>query len=65
MDEITQRYKRLDEQFEGVIPRPPHWGGMALRPTYLEFWLGQPSRLHERVSFKLNEDVWQLSRLNP
>jgi pyridoxamine 5'-phosphate oxidase len=65
MDEITQRYKILDEQFQGDIPRPPHWGGMALRPAYLEFWQGKPSRLHERVCFKLTEDAWQISRLNP
>jgi pyridoxamine 5'-phosphate oxidase len=65
IDEITQRYKILDEQFQGDIPRPPHWGGMALRPTYLEFWQGKPSRLHERVCFKLTEDAWQISRLNP
>ena len=65
MDEITQRYRILDEQFQGDIPRPPHWGGMALRPTYLEFWQGKPSRLHERVCFKLTEDAWQISSLNP
>ena len=65
MDEITQRYRILDEQFQGDIPRPPHLGGMALRPTYLEFWQGKPSRLHERVCFKLTEDAWQISRLNP
>lgn len=65
MDEITQRYRILDEQFQGDIPRPPHWGGMALRPSYLEFWQGKPSRLHERVCFKLTEDAWQISRLNP
>jgi pyridoxamine 5'-phosphate oxidase len=65
MDEITQRYRILDEQFQGDIPRPPHWGGMSLRPAYLEFWQGKPSRLHERVCFKLTEDAWQISRLNP
>lgn len=65
MDEITQRYRILDEQFQGDIPRPPHWGGMALRPAYLEFWQGKPSRLHERVCFTLNDDEWQISRLNP
>ena len=65
MDEITQRVKELDQEFPGEVPRPNHWGGMALRPTYLEFWQGKPSRLHERVCFKLNEDMWQISRLNP
>ena len=65
MAEITQRFKELALEFPGEVPRPKHWGGMALRPTYLEFWQGQASRLHERVCFKLNEDEWQISRLNP
>jgi pyridoxamine 5'-phosphate oxidase len=65
MGEITQRFKELEQEFPGEVPRPKHWGGMALRPTYLEFWQGQASRLHERVCFKLNEDEWQISRLNP
>jgi len=65
MGEITQRFKELEQEFPGEVPRPKHWGGMALRPTYLEFWQGQVSRLHERVCFKLNEDEWQISRLNP
>lgn len=65
MGEITQRFKELEQEFPGEVSRPKHWGGMALRPTYLEFWQGQASRLHERVCFKLNEDEWQISRLNP
>ena len=65
MGEFTQRFKELEQEFPGEVPRPKHWGGMALRPTYLEFWQVQASRLHERVCFKLNEDEWQISRLNP
>lgn len=65
MGEILQRYKELDLEFPREVPRPAHWGGMALRPTYLEFWQGKPSRLHERVCFTLTEDKWQISHLNP
>lgn len=65
MDEIMQRFKELDQEFKAYVPRPKHWGGMALRPTYMEFWQGKPSRLHERVCFTLNADEWQISRLNP
>lgn len=65
MNEIMQRYIELEQEFSGEVPRPAHWGGMALQPTYLEFWQGKPSRLHERVCFTLTEDKWQISRLNP
>lgn len=65
MGEIMQRFKDLELEFPGEVPRPKHWGGMALRPTYLEFWQGKASRLHERVCFTLNDDKWQISRLNP
>ncbi|MBC7893546.1 MAG: pyridoxamine 5'-phosphate oxidase [Sphingobacteriaceae bacterium] len=48
------------------VPRPPHWGGYRLRPDYLEFWQGRPSRLHDRVAYALQSDgTWTLERLSP
>ncbi len=48
------------------VPRPPHWGGYRLRPDYLEFWQGRPSRLHDRVAYSLQPDeTWALERLSP
>jgi pyridoxamine 5'-phosphate oxidase len=44
---------------------PPHWGGYALTPTWLEFWQGRPDRLHDRLRYRLVEEDWIVERLAP
>lgn len=56
-------------------------GGFRLRPTRVEFWEGQPSRLHDRFVYSLtesgtkgegggegegaNSEAWTITRLQP
>lgn len=47
------------------VPRPAHWGGYLIRPTYLEFWQGRPSRLHDRICYQLEKGKWVKERLAP
>ena len=65
---LEQRQEELIVQYEGqIIPRPPHWGGFRVVPTEIEFWQGRPSRLHDRLLYRLQEDnnKWLIERLSP
>ena len=46
-------------------PRPPHWGGFRVKPAAAEFWQGRPSRLHDRIHYTLEQNVWKIQRLAP
>lgn len=47
------------------VPRPPYWGGYLVRPTLVEFWQGRPSRLHDRIRYRLDNGGWIRERLSP
>lgn len=52
--------------FKGEIPLPDFWGGYRVRPTSIEFWQGQTSRLHDRFLFTRDDaDGWHIERLAP
>ncbi|KMK51303.1 pyridoxamine 5'-phosphate oxidase [[Actinobacillus] muris] len=47
------------------VPKPDHWGGYLVRPNYVEFWQGRPSRLHDRICYQKTAEQWQKVRLSP
>lgn len=47
------------------VPRPPHWGGYRVIPHRIEFWQGQPDRLHDRLEYRLKANSWLIQRLSP
>ena len=51
----------------GAIPRPPHWTGIRIMPTSIEFWKDGAFRLHDRVVFWRPEPSgdWTKTRLYP
>jgi pyridoxamine 5'-phosphate oxidase len=57
--EVTQRF------MGGDVPRPPHWGGLRIVPSTMEFWQGRPSRLHDRFRYAWAGTQWSISRLAP
>ena len=65
--ELEGRLAELAAQHPGGdVPRPPHWGGYRVVPESIEFWQGRPSRLHDRLRYRLREDgTWLVERLSP
>ena len=53
------------------VPTPEHWGGLLVRPRTVEFWQGQPDRLHDRLQYRrVDPDGdgpagWTVERLSP
>jgi pyridoxamine 5'-phosphate oxidase len=48
-------------------PRPPHWGGIRIRPVEIEFWADGDFRLHDRFRWTRAAPgaEWIVQRLNP
>lgn len=63
---LNDNYKHYEQYFEShEITKPPSWGGFLIRPTNFEFWQGRSNRLHDRIEYYLNGQVWQIQRLAP
>lgn len=63
---LEERLARITAQYEGqTVPRPPHWGGYRLVPSVIEFWQGQPSRLHDRLRYERDGQGWTQTGLYP
>src|SRR5690606_11701230 len=64
--ELEARLLALTESLGEEPRRPEHWGGYRLKPDYVEFWQGRPSRLHDRLVFQReNDENWSRTRLAP
>jgi len=50
---------------DGDVPRPAGWFGYRLMPEELEFWQGQPGRLHDRFRYRREAAGWCIERLQP
>jgi pyridoxamine 5'-phosphate oxidase len=63
---LEQRMQELEAAYDAQdIPRPPYWGGFRVQPNSVEFWQGRPSRLHDRLRYRLDEGTWIVERLSP
>lgn len=65
-EELTAAYAAAEQRFAGQeVPCPEHWGGFRVSPALVEFWQGQPSRMHDRIAYRRTGEGWTLGRLAP
>lgn len=63
---LMMQWQKMRERFrQGEVPLPDFWGGYRIVPEKLEFWQGQPSRLHDRFLYSREDGGWSLERLAP
>jgi len=66
LEALKASVESVTAQYGDSPPRPPHWGGYRLRPSWFEFWQGRPSRLHDRLTYQQTpEGEWTIERLSP
>jgi pyridoxamine 5'-phosphate oxidase len=65
--EIERRVAEIESEYDGRdVPCPPHWGGIRVTPSVIEFWQGRADRLHDRLVYRRADDSgWSVSRLQP
>ena len=63
---LMQTFERMKEKFkQGEIPTPDFWGGYRVIPNKIEFWQGGEHRLHDRLMYTKNGNLWDINRLAP
>lgn len=64
--ELEAAVEAFDSRFPGEdIPRPSTWSGFRLVPQRMEFWREMPFRLHDRLLFTRDGEVWRSGLLYP
>lgn len=65
-DFLNTQFETFKENYsEKHIKRPENWGGFLVKPVKFEFWQGRESRLHDRILYEKENEIWIISRLAP
>jgi pyridoxamine 5'-phosphate oxidase len=63
---LERKWNEMAAKFPGEVPLPSNWGGYVLKPDWIEFWQGRPSRLHDRFRYSRQPNgSWKLERIAP
>ena len=69
--EIIDSRKFLEDKItklkleKNSIKRPENWGGYNVIPYSIEFWQGRDNRLHDRILYQKENNIWNHVRLSP
>ena len=64
--ELERRFEAVSHRFaEGGVPRPANWSGLRVVPHHIEFWQERPFRLHDRLLFIWEGELWRRERIFP
>ena len=66
-EDLLNTIEKYKEKFpnEKKVPRPQHWSGWRLKPEEIEFWLDGENRIHERLKYIKNKNIWKKVLLSP
>ncbi len=68
---VIDSYSRVKENYNKSLKNddlkkcPDYWGGFSFTPYEFEFWVGHEYRLNQRTHFKLENDCWKKTLLQP
>ncbi len=63
-NQVTEKYNNVKKDRDLEIC-PEYWGGFSFSPYEVEFWEGHSSRLNKRDFYKLIDNIWHHSILEP
>ena len=66
-EDLLSSIEKYKEKFQNKneVPRPKHWSGWRLKPDEIEFWLDGENRIHERLKYIKNKNIWEKVLLSP
>ena len=63
-EEVIKNYNETYKESNLSIC-PEYWGGFSFIPYYFEFWEGNTSRLNKRDVYKIQDDEWNHTIIEP
>lgn len=65
-EHLENNFRYYENLFSNIqVKKPEYWGGFRLVPDWFEFWTEGEHRLHDRLTYTLEDESWIIRRLAP